>query len=43
MSNGGWYEGEWFDGMRDGYGVHVIKFYNYSIGIRVALMKGIGS
>lgn len=23
MSNGGWYEGEWLNGMRDGEGVHV--------------------
>lgn len=29
MSNGGWYEGEWFNGMRDGYGVHVNKYVNF--------------
>lgn len=23
MINGGYYEGEWYDCMRDGYGIHV--------------------
>lgn len=43
MINGGYYEGEWYDCMRDGYGIHVfIIILIYSIGLMVDIMKVIG-
>ena len=36
MNDGGWYEGEWLNRMRDGYGVlvrlNIIKFKNWKNG-----------